>query len=119
MQNTELDLKSILIVVSLDSMPSLSSQLLTLAIPDAYRVDLISPTNELITRISDPVFPLANDTLFGSRPLNYTVWKIPRELSHRAFKIRIQGVAFDGNVVGEIDGIRAESGVFYVGPAKP
>ena len=51
--------------------------------------------------------------------MNYTVWKIPRELANRAFKIRVQGVSYDGNVVGQIDGLQVDSGVFYVGPAKP
>lgn len=68
-------------------------------------------------RIGQAVFPLVGDTLYGaSRMLNYSVWSVPVELANRAFKIRVQGVGFDGNVVSSIaGGPVGESGVFYIG----
>lgn len=63
------------------------------------------------------MFPLVGDTLYGGgRLLNYSVWSVPPELANRYFKIRVQGVGFDGNVVSSIaGGPVGESGVFYIG----
>jgi hypothetical protein len=90
-------------------------------IPDRYHVDLLTPAGDIVSRVIEAGPPLANDTLLGtSRPLNYTIWKIPKEMSNRRFKLRVTGVQMSGSVtITMANPATAESGVFYIGPVKP
>lgn len=90
--------------------------------PDRFHVDLLTPSGTVIARVIEASFPLAQDDLLGTNHyLNYTIWKVPKELNNRSFKLRVTGALTQGadGFVNLSDPPVVESGIFFIGPAKP
>ncbi|KAH6598052.1 hypothetical protein BASA50_003935 [Batrachochytrium salamandrivorans] len=94
----------------------------TSLVPDFFHLDLLTSDNLLAARLVESMPPNTGDTLLGAgRPLNYTVWNIDKALRNKRFKLRVTGVFVLNGVVQNITSANpmVESGVFFVGPAKP
>jgi hypothetical protein len=68
-------------------------------------LDLLTPQGLLVSRILEYQTSLADDELLGS-PLAYVLWRIPRELANRKFRLSISNAATNATFT---------SGIFTVG----
>ncbi|XJO75858.1 hypothetical protein BDV3_006471 [Batrachochytrium dendrobatidis] len=91
-------------------------------VPDFFHLDLLTSDGLLAARLMESMPPNTGDKLLGAgRPLNFTVWSIDKALRNKRFKLRVTGVFVVNGVVQNITSANpmVESGVFFVGPAKP